>query len=734
MKTTRVILPLLMLALIAQAAPVNQSTATTVALNWFTHQAPAAMNPAEIGISGIRTFKSDEAVDCYIFTFEPTGFVIVSGDDATIPVIGYSCESPVTEEIDNPAVQDFFDSVQEQLQWVRSEEIDNRATLPFWREILDNELPPLDRDRDVSPLLATTWDQGCGYNADCPIDNSGPCNHVWAGCVATAMGQVMKYWAHPAQGEGTHGYTHPDYGYQYADFGATTYNWASMPNTYGEADIAELLYHLGVSVDMDYAPDGSGAYTSDVVYALENYFNYNSAASYVQKSYYSNSTWENMMRGQLDDGRPMVYRGQGTGGHAFVLDGYQGTSYFHFNWGWSGSYNGYFYLNDLTPASYSFTSYQAAIINVFPNATNTAPVVSDIPNQLYIPEGTPFATITLDDYVEDAESPDSQISWTYTGNVDLSVSIVNRVATITAPDDDWYGFETITFRATDPGGLWDEDPAVFWMEAVNDPPVVGNIPNQYLTEGDTFAAINLNDFVTDDETPDEYILWSCYGETDLEVTIIDGLATISTPDPDWAGLETITFEAMDYGGLTDEDPATFWLQEVNDAPVVADIPDEEIPGGNDFTQIDLDDYVSDVDHPDSQIYWVTAGETDLTIDIDPVSHLATISYPPGWDGSETVTFTAWDGGGLSDSDDATFTVVETVIPDPVDDLVITVEGNDVALEWSAVTGAVEYNIYRLDGLYDPAGTLVGTTAGTDYTLVDELLAHAEGFYVARVVY
>ena len=78
--------------------------------------------------------------------------------------------------------------------------------------------------------------------------------------------------------------------------------------------------------------------------------------------------------------------------------------------------------------------------------------------------------------------------------------------------------------------------------------------------------------------------------------------------------------------------------------------------------------------------------------------------------------------------------METVIPDPVDDLVITVEGNDVALEWSAVTGAVEYNIYRLDGLYDPAGTLVGTTAGTDYTLVDELLAHAEGFYVARVVY
>jgi hypothetical protein len=544
----------------------------------------------------------------------------------------------------------------------------------------------------------------------------------------------MKYWAHPAQGEGSHSYTHPDYGYQYANFGATTYNWASMPNSSGESDIAELLYHLGVSVEMDYSPDGSGAYTSDCVYALENYFDYNTAASYIQKSYYSNITWENMMRGQLDDGQPMTYRGSGTGGHAFVLDGYQGSNYFHFNWGWSGYYNGYFYLNDLTPGSYSFTSSQAAIINVYPNAVNTAPVVGNIPDQLHVPEGTAFATITLDNYVVDSESSDSQISWSYSGNVELSVSIINRVATITAPDDDWFGLETITFRATDPGGLWDEDPAIFWMESVNDPPVVANIPNQYLTEGDSFADINLNDYVTDDDTADEYITWTYHGETELLVTIDGGIATIDTPDSDWAGLETITFVAMDNWGLTDEDLATFWMQEVNDAPVVADIPDEEITGGDNFTQINLDDYVSDVDHLDSQISWMTEGETDFSIEIDPTSHLVTISYPEYWEGSETVTFTAWDGGGLSDSDDATFTVIGLVIPDPVDDLNITVEGNDVVLEWSAVTGAVEYNIYRLAGPFDPTGTDVGTTDGTAYTLTGELMTVDDGFYIVRVVY
>ncbi|MBL7033261.1 MAG: C10 family peptidase [Candidatus Delongbacteria bacterium] len=733
MRIIRYILPLLMLAVIGQAAPVTQSTATTAAINWFAHRSPAAIDPSEIAINQVLTFTTGETVDCYLFLIEPVGFVIVSGDDATIPVIGYSYDSAVEEEIDHPAVAGFFETVQLQLQTVRADNIDNRTTQPLWQEILDNNLPPFEQDRDVSPLLSCNWDQGCGWNADCPVDNGGPCNHVWAGCVATAMGMVMKYWSHPAQGEGAHGYTHPDYGYQYANFGATTYNWAGMPNNSANSYTAELLYHVGVSVDMDYAPDGSGAYTSDGVYALEQYFDYNSAASFANKNYYSNSTWEGMMRSQLDNGRPMPYRGYGSGGHAFVLDGYQGSNYFHFNWGWSGSYNGYFYLNDLTPGSYTFTSDQGAIINLYPNTSNTAPVVTDIPNQLYVPEGTQFATINLDDYVSDAETPDAQISWTYSGNVELGVSIVNRVATVTAPDEDWFGVETITFRATDPGGLWDEDPATFWMEAANDPPVVSDIPNQYLMEGAVFATIDLDAYVIDDETPDEYIIWSWYGQVELQVSVDSGIATITTPDPDWYGLETITFVATDWGALYDEDAATFWMQNVNDPPQVADIPDQEITAGAEFTQINLDDYVFDVDHPDNQLVWLTAGETDLNVDIDTDSRIATITYTPGWSGSETVSFTAWDGGGLNDSDEATYTVVGGV-PGPVEDLLVTIDGDDLLLEWSAVSGAVEYNIYRLEEPYDPSGVLAGTTVGTSYTIAGELLSYTEGFYTVRVVY
>jgi hypothetical protein len=130
-------------------------------------------------------------------------------------------------------------------------------------------------------------------------------------------------------------------------------------------------------------------------------------------------------------------------------------------------------------------------------AQNTAPVVDDIPDQT-IAEGATFATIALNDYVADVETPDADIVWTYTGNTDLTVSIVSQVATITIPDVDWNGNETITFTATDDDAtdpLFDSDAATFTVTAVNDVPVVSDIPNQTIDEGNTFASINLDNQV-----------------------------------------------------------------------------------------------------------------------------------------------------------------------------------------------------------------------------------------------
>jgi hypothetical protein len=283
-------------------------------------------------------------------------------------------------------------------------------------------------------------------------------------------------------------------------------------------------------------------------------------------------------------------------------------------------------------------------------------VVSDIPDQT-VAEGLTFATINLDTYISDVDNLDSEISWSYSGNTELTVSIdVNRVATVTIPDVDWYGAETITFTATDPGLLTDNDPAVFTVTNVNDGPVVTGIPDQTVAEGATFATINLDDYVSDIDNLDSEMSWGYSGNTELTVSIdVNRVATITIPDADWTGSETITFTVTDPGLLSDGDPATFTVTAVNDAPVVSDIPDQTIDEGQTFTTINLDNYVNDVDNLDSDISWAYSGNVELSVSI--VNRLVIIGIPDAnWNGSETITFTATDPGLLNGSDPAAFTV------------------------------------------------------------------------------
>jgi hypothetical protein len=288
-------------------------------------------------------------------------------------------------------------------------------------------------------------------------------------------------------------------------------------------------------------------------------------------------------------------------------------------------------------------------------AANDAPVVTDIPDQT-IAEGSTFTTITLDGFVSDIDNTDAEMTWTYSGNTSLTVSIVARVATVTIPSVDWNGAETITFTATDPGLLSDSDPATFTVTAVNDAPVVTDIPDQTIAEGATFATISLDGYVSDVDNTDAEMTWTYSGNTELTVSIVARVATITMPSVDWNGTETITFTATDPGLLSDSDPATFAVSAGNDAPVVSDIPDQTIAEGSTFATINLDSYVSDVDNTDAEMTWTYSGNTALTMSID-INRVATITIPAvDWNGSETVTFTATDPGLLSDSDPATFTV------------------------------------------------------------------------------
>ncbi len=388
-KVAMLIVSLLILCLPLIGAFVQPQQAENIARTWL-REGPASLRTALV-INEINSFQdgvlvpaakqyrsdTDNLPQLYVLFTTDGQFVVVSADDNSVPILGYSSEARPRPQTMSPEFAWWMKGYADQIKDI----VDNNIVIPEnqaqWNDMLSGNYNFNNRtERVISPLLSTTWDQGWPYNELCPVAASGPGGHVWAGCVATAMGQVMKYWNHPVTGVGYHSYTdasgpgeEPSYGNQSANFGATTYLWDQMPNSIGSSNIpiATLLKHAGVSVDMNYdGAAGSGAQSADVAPAMVEYFRYPSAL-FRSKSSFSEANWNTMMKAQLDEGSPLYYGGQGDGGgHAFVMDGYDATNMFHFNFGWGGSYNGYFLINAINTGNGDFNVYQSATINTIP--------------------------------------------------------------------------------------------------------------------------------------------------------------------------------------------------------------------------------------------------------------------------------------------------------------------------------------------------------------------------------
>lgn len=288
-----------------------------------------------------------------------------------------------------------------------------------------------------------------------------------------------------------------------------------------------------------------------------------------------------------------------------------------------------------------------------------------------------------------------------------------------SPDSNWFGSDSYEYRIADDDGLTDTAVVSITVSPVNDIVEVADIPDFTINEGESFTTFDLDDYVTDVEDTDADIQWTYTGNTDLDVTInANHVVSISIPDSNWNGVETITFTAEDTEGSTDEDDATFTVTAVNDVPVVGDIPDQSISEGESFVSFDLDDYVSDVETPDASIVWSYSGNVEMTVSIDPVSHVVMVSYPGGeWSGSETIVFTALDDGdGVdgpeSSSDDAVFTV--TAVNDPPvanDDSAIC---NEDGIVWIDVLA----NDTDIDGIINPSTVAIIIQANNGSTNVN----------------
>ncbi|NTV83139.1 MAG: T9SS type A sorting domain-containing protein, partial [Bacteroidales bacterium] len=232
------------------------------------------------------------------------------------------------------------------------------------------------RSKGIWPLTTCTWSQDGYYNQMCPADQEGYNGHVPVGCVALAMAQLMYYYRFPDSGSGSVEYT-PSYqggvyGPQYVDFAASTYAWNEMTNICREPNnaVAQVCYHAGVALKTAYAPQSSGANIINVPAALTDHFFY-LADDYLPRSEVPDTTdWVTMLMSNLDNRQPVLYRSSnGWGGHVYICDGYQDSTHFHFNWGWGGAYNGYFYIENLVPGGIDINASQGAVFNIFPDTS-----------------------------------------------------------------------------------------------------------------------------------------------------------------------------------------------------------------------------------------------------------------------------------------------------------------------------------------------------------------------------
>lgn len=306
------------------------------------------------------------------FVFTPSngkGFIIVAGDDAFIPVLGYSFENQISSVDKLPQnLRSWLEVAHEGI--VRARKGGKVASSSIEQKWIKS------RAGDLLVMLKTpSWGQDNPYNLQCPMDGN---KYSKVGCTAVAIATVMRYYEWPKAGRGTTGtYTTSTSGIHVdARNLEHQYGWDNMKMEYisgsyndEEANaVATLMADIAIAIQADFAEEATSAYVKiDVLY---NHFDYHPGMYQVHRKDYELEDWSQLMRDELMKNRPVLYRGNdayGDNGHAFVLNGCTTDYYFHINWGWSGYCDGYFYLDALYPSDNDFNYDQSAVLNMIPN-------------------------------------------------------------------------------------------------------------------------------------------------------------------------------------------------------------------------------------------------------------------------------------------------------------------------------------------------------------------------------
>jgi hypothetical protein len=315
------------------------------------------------------------------------GFVIISGNDVARPVLGYSDSGNFDDNNLSPEFEYWMGYLQDQIEYAEEENIPQSESVKAeWDRLSEDGDSGAGGVGGPNGLIRTKWGQRSPYYDHCPVYGGSRC---LSGCVATAISQIMKFHEFPATGNGySAAYTTTTYEISVPSVNLNMdYDWDYMSEQYPVSGpdaqrmndaVAALMYRVGASASMNYGPSSSGAYDAGAMKAFKAFGYANVELKHrsllvpilnITIQNYTDEQWEQMLRDEIDAGRPVYYTGSSdTGAHAFVMDGYDGSGNFHFNWGWNGSLDGYYVTNALH-ASAAYTANQSIIMNIYPVPT-----------------------------------------------------------------------------------------------------------------------------------------------------------------------------------------------------------------------------------------------------------------------------------------------------------------------------------------------------------------------------
>ncbi|MBR6980848.1 MAG: BspA family leucine-rich repeat surface protein, partial [Prevotella sp.] len=294
------------------------------------------------------------------------GFVIASADDVAVPVLGY-CDKGAFDPDDIPVnMQAWLDGYSEEIGKARENGVVAKGDAPVYAS-----------RKKINPMIKSTWDQCAPYNDMCIFDGT----RCLTGCVATGMAQIMYYWATTGidgkrfrcGSTALLAYITSTQRYSVGALDAlASFDWDSMTDgmpttTKGKRAVAQLMRYCGQAVQMDYEEDGSGASLEGAARALQNNFDYNWSMKVIHSDDMTEQEWQDLVYDELAGGKPFLMSGLGTGGHAFICDGFDpANGKFHFSWGWSGEFDGWFAMTSLKPGGNNFSSTRYGIKNIQP--------------------------------------------------------------------------------------------------------------------------------------------------------------------------------------------------------------------------------------------------------------------------------------------------------------------------------------------------------------------------------